>query len=298
MKILLATDGSEQSSHACQFLQNGLFSTKSEVHLLHVFEPVSLFNPLSPEVSLPSYLEYHQTAREHGGKLLQKTKELLHAFPHVETVFLEGDPVAQILTYATQQKIDLIVVGSRGLNPMQQWFLGGISSQVVRHADCAVLIYRDGGETVHKSGSLRVVAGFDDSESARHSLEFFLSSFEPSAIEKLDIVTVMELAYHYGITNTTLLEEAWESMKEETKKTLSATKTRCEAVLSPGKVHASILEEPGDISHGLLDFCKRRHTDLLVIGKKGKGFLEKMIIGSVTERLLHHAHKEGLVPLI
>jgi nucleotide-binding universal stress UspA family protein len=57
-----------------------------------------------------------------------------------ETVEAQGDPGHVILDNA--KDADLIVVGSRGLNPFQRLLLGSVSSKVVHRADCDVLVVR------------------------------------------------------------------------------------------------------------------------------------------------------------
>jgi nucleotide-binding universal stress UspA family protein len=290
MKILFATDGSVQSEHACQFLQRGPFHSESQIHALTIFEPIPFCNPLTPELNFPSYIEYQQMARDHAKLLLDQTKNQLNRFEHVRGVFLEGNPANEIINYAQAHEIDLIVIGSRGLNPFQSWYLGSISSQVVQHAPCAVLVYKDSPEFMEKTGPFRVITGFDDSKSSQHSLDFFFTHFDASRVKQLDILTVMELAYHYGMTSTALLAQAWDSMRDQVEASLTVMKGRCGKQMSEEKVHTYIVEEVGDIAHGLLDFSKRHNGDMLIIGKKGKSLLERLLIGSVTERLLHHAH--------
>ncbi len=290
MNILFATDGSIQSEHACQFLRRGPFPTQSHVHVLHVFEPIPFCNPLTPEVNFPSYMEYQQKARDHASTLLQQTKNQLSQFDQVRSVLLEGSPSSEIVEYAKTHEIDLIVIGSRGLNPFQKWYLGGNSSQVVQHAPCAVLVYKDSPEFLAKDGPFRVITGFDDSKSSQHSLDFLFTHLDTSKIKELDILTVMELAYHYGITSTALLAQAWDSMRKQVEASLATIKSRCTTQLPAESVHTYIVEEVGDIAHGLLEFTSKHNGDMLIIGKKGKSLLEKLLIGSVTERLLHHAH--------
>ena len=204
-------------------------------------------------------------------------------------------PPHEIVEFATKHKIDLIIIGSRGLNPFQEWYLGGISSQVVQHAPCAVLVYKENPALLQRKGPLHIVTGFDDSQSSRHSLEFFFSHFDTAHVKELDILTVMELAYHYGMTSTALLAQAWDSMREQVESSLAVVKDRCSTQIPRDKIHTYIVEEVGDIAHGLLDFSKKHESDLLIIGKKGKSLLEKLLIGSVTERLLRHAHMPILI---
>ncbi len=49
------------------------------------------------------------------------------------------------------------------------------------------------------------------------------------------------------------------------------------------------VEELGDPTASILDTCEREAADLLVVGRRGAGLVERMVIGSVADRLAHHA---------
>jgi nucleotide-binding universal stress UspA family protein len=54
----------------------------------------------------------------------------------------EGSPVKVILEYAEEEGVDLIVAGTRGLGGFPKMLLGSVSSGLVSHAHCGVLIVR------------------------------------------------------------------------------------------------------------------------------------------------------------
>jgi nucleotide-binding universal stress UspA family protein len=49
------------------------------------------------------------------------------------------------------------------------------------------------------------------------------------------------------------------------------------------------LEELGDPTSAILALCERERADLLIVGRRGAGVVERMVIGSVADRLAHHA---------
>lgn len=60
----------------------------------------------------------------------------------VTTHVLAGHPVDALIRFAQQQGVDLIVVGARGLTPIQRLLLGSVSAALARYAPCSVLVYR------------------------------------------------------------------------------------------------------------------------------------------------------------
>ncbi|WP_269758184.1 universal stress protein [Thalassobacillus sp. C254] len=55
---------------------------------------------------------------------------------------LRGDPAVGITSFAAANKSDLIVLGSRGLNSLQQFILGSVSEKVLHTSPCTVLIIK------------------------------------------------------------------------------------------------------------------------------------------------------------
>jgi nucleotide-binding universal stress UspA family protein len=54
-------------------------------------------------------------------------------------------------------------------------------------------------------------------------------------------------------------------------------------------VDYSTVEELGDPTSSILSLCEREQADLLVVGRRAAGLVERMVIGSVADRLAHHA---------
>lgn len=54
-------------------------------------------------------------------------------------------------------------------------------------------------------------------------------------------------------------------------------------------VDHTTVEELGDPTSAILALCERERADLLIVGRRGAGVVERMVIGSVADRLAHHA---------
>lgn len=54
-------------------------------------------------------------------------------------------------------------------------------------------------------------------------------------------------------------------------------------------IEASGYMREGDTVHGLLDFAEKRDAKMLVIGTHGRGFVERLLLGSVAEGIIRHA---------
>ncbi len=60
----------------------------------------------------------------------------------VESVILEGSPAHEIVNFAEENDIDLIVMGTHGKNAIERFLLGSVAENVVRHSRKAVLVVR------------------------------------------------------------------------------------------------------------------------------------------------------------
>ncbi len=58
------------------------------------------------------------------------------------TTILKGLPGPEIIRYANESKVELVVIGSRGLNPLQKMVLGSVSHKVMKSVYCPTLIVK------------------------------------------------------------------------------------------------------------------------------------------------------------
>ena len=75
-------------------------------------------------------------------ELADAKKALTEKGVSAKVVERKGDAAAMIIEEAEKEGTDMIVMGTRGLNGAQRWLLGSVSSRVVQHAPCNVLVVR------------------------------------------------------------------------------------------------------------------------------------------------------------
>jgi nucleotide-binding universal stress UspA family protein len=144
-KILLAYDGSEYAQKASEIAMKLAKIHDAELEVVHVRPQLiaaALYeNPVfvDPAISLETEAFLKQRAEEIINKAADVIKD---AGIKYTTQILTGDPADEICKEAEKQKTDLIVIGSRGLNPVSRFFLGSVSSKVVNHAPCSVTVVR------------------------------------------------------------------------------------------------------------------------------------------------------------
>ena len=155
--ILLVSDGSRQSETAILYTSRFPFAREARLQLMHVLPPepspeflsrtwVSTGEPMFA-YSIPELEEdiAQSIAEEEkqGQVLLAMNKQMLEEKGmDAETVLLRGDAATEILSFAKEKDIDLIIAGSRGLGGFEGWLLGSVSRKLVHYAGCSVLIVK------------------------------------------------------------------------------------------------------------------------------------------------------------
>lgn len=151
MKVILATDGTKYSNAAAEMLNKISLSTNDEVKIVSV---VDLAVPLAVDVYggyLPDTTELEKIAKENAAKILAEAADHVKAIVGskgvtVTTEILFGSPESRIVETAEETHADLIIMGSHGYKSWERLLLGSVSSSVIHHAPCSVLVVRMGGE--------------------------------------------------------------------------------------------------------------------------------------------------------
>jgi nucleotide-binding universal stress UspA family protein len=147
-RILVAVDGSEGSRKASEVAVDLAEKFNAQLYVLHAFrgypEYMTMF-PSAPSPSGEAIEAYEAYARKAALEVVGRTvsiaeKKGLKVKPKtVETI---GSSVQAIIDFAIAEKIDLIVMGTRGMGGFKKMLLGSVSSGVVTHAPCSVLVAR------------------------------------------------------------------------------------------------------------------------------------------------------------
>ena len=84
-----------------------------------------------------------QEETQKGQELLDQTLAKIKSLNfNADKVLRRGDAATEILNHAEENKIDLIIAGSRGLSQVRSWLMGSVSSKLTHYANCSVLIVK------------------------------------------------------------------------------------------------------------------------------------------------------------
>lgn len=147
MKALLATDGSESSQRAADFLRElttAATTGQHEVIVLHVVRPPGYWF-MSNEAGMVSGGELVgqllENAREEGKHIVKRFAGIFTgAGIATRGLVAEGDPASEIVRIASEEKVQLIVMGSRGMGALQGLLLGSVTDRVLQRGEIPTLV--------------------------------------------------------------------------------------------------------------------------------------------------------------
>jgi len=134
--ILVAHDGSKSSEKAL----------KKAFQIAEAFDSSVTVLSVIPEVYLTELMEMDrarisESLTEDAKKMMAKIKAKAK-IKSLKTVIRQGSPAEEILKAAQRIKADVIVTGSHGRHGAQKFLLGSVSSKIVDHAVCDVLVVK------------------------------------------------------------------------------------------------------------------------------------------------------------
>ncbi|MFC5699744.1 universal stress protein [Cohnella faecalis] len=138
--ILLAYDGSNTSKKAAAAAAQIAAVNRSKVEVVHVLERLKPVVTGEPAVYTPPGIDLIQDASQ---EILEQSFDLFPPEINPRLTLLRGVPGPTIIEHSKQIGADLIVIGHRGLNRMEEMFLGSVGQYVVRHSAMPVLVMKD-----------------------------------------------------------------------------------------------------------------------------------------------------------
>jgi nucleotide-binding universal stress UspA family protein len=286
--ILLATDGSEDGGLAARVAIDLSKRTGAKLHVAHAWVPL-------PHFAHPSLVSgrYHPAYEEGARRILdEQLGRIEQAGGTVsEAHLVEGRPADAILDLAERIDAGLIVVGSRGLGPVKRILVESVSLGVVHHADRPILVARG-----RSWPPLRVVIGEDLSEDARGA-----ARLGTTLGKLLGAETILVHAYEGMPPHPETLprddRELYEAMVEKyLGRAEPALEARAAELEDAYGLRPRVRLLEGESARVLSDVAgEGGGSGLLVIGSRGLGAGGRMLLGSVSTKVLMAASGPVLV---
>jgi len=282
MRILFCTDGSEISMNS---LHNATQYIKEAV-----VDPLCIidwgFLPSAVTMESDSYSKTYENIADsvlvHAQKLIEEKGLILG--DQIKDV---GSAVEGILEQMEKADYDLILLGSHGKKGLQKW-LGSVSRQVISNSQVPVFVSKK--RTHHK----KVLFAVDGSDQAYNAVKHAVTLLDLKDKE-IYIISVKENPELLPMEAT--LDQNWlESIEKQQK--IHATKAINHAKAHLEKHDLATQNEiirTGSPAQKIIDFAEKEKVDLIIMGARTKTDLSKLLLGSVSKRVLENVNCDVLV---
>ncbi len=142
MKILAPVDGSKYSMDALKVVVDFAKNRQAEIYVINVVQDIE---GIDFEISASEKERLRGRLEKGAEDILQQARRVLAAGNVTATfkTIAGADSVPEaIIDFAEKEKMDLIIIGSRGLSPSSRFRMGSVASRVVRYSPCSVYVVK------------------------------------------------------------------------------------------------------------------------------------------------------------
>lgn len=271
-KILIPVDFSDTSLLA---IKHGVFIaqlTKAEVHLLHVinvhYASQNLFLPI---------VEIDQSDIENkaSAKLESLAEDILHEFGvSCHCIVRTGTASFEINQVAEEMGMSLVVMGTHGYAPLEEFIIGSVALKVLTKASCPTMVMRK--EALHK-GYQKIVLPIDTSAHTRQKVFFAL-----------------EFAKMFNASVHAIALIGSDEESERTKLELILSQIEELAAKKNVIFHSKVISNVKNRATTSTEFVKEVEADLIIIMTDQDAEISGIFLGPYSQQVIH----KSIVPVI
>ena len=270
-KILVAYDGSATARNALAVASHLAKEDESWIKVLTVLPAYA------GDLELVGVSKIKETIEGPGRKLLTEAQEIADQEDvHILTNMAQGEPYDKIVHVADDENCDLIVMGRRGTHQLEREFMGSVTARVIGYTTKDVLVVPDGTKLTRKN----ILLATDGSPSCESAVERAIDIAKDRSAD----LTAMSVVY----TNDEYIALAPGVVEE----LVAKAKEKLALIEQKGKeagVTIKTLVKEGEAYEQITSLAQKSNIDLIVMGSHGKMGLQRLLMGSVTERTIGYA---------
>ncbi len=257
-KLLLSTDGSEFSFGATRL---ALHLAKDQGASLHLMTTV--ITNAEYEAFAPRWVE---KAEEEAQLILHQVRQQAEAIGIPCQIWMRhgSEPAEEVLAVSEEISADVIVMGRRDKRKIARWMVSHSTVQTVGSAHCPVLVVPRAAEIPCK----RILVATDGSRYSDNAAE---DAVQLAKMLKLPLVVLSVILPSHGEKRRIEAKEAVDRVVE----VLTQEGNICEGLVLEGKPHETIVK-----------VAKEKGVDLIIVGNRGRTGLDRILMGSVSERVI------------
>jgi nucleotide-binding universal stress UspA family protein len=290
MNVLVATDGSKYGGWALNWVATLPLVDPPQVMALHVLDNAKLLLPFRTKLEV-------QRVEARSARALKKATEQLAALKLDGAVRKEQGAVAQTILKRAPKRDGLLVVGSQGLDALDRFLLGSVSTKLIQHATCPVLVVKGEAPPLR-----RIILATDGSEASAKALKFVLSKFQPDRsiskgrpvpihVSVVHVIAPRPLAPIDVGTTIPWIKQRGLKVKETGRRLVEQSAQK----LIEAGFTAEAFCRLGNPAEKIMKVASQQHADLIMMGAKGLADIDRFLLGSVSTRVVQYSHCAVLV---
>lgn len=270
-KILVAVDGSSSGRNA---LKQAIRIACREGCWVTV---VSVIPPYAGDLSLTGVGDIRKALREPAEKALAEAVETARAENgSIKTVLEEGEPHERIVDLAQAENFDLVVTGRRGVRSIERVLVGSVAARVIGYSQVDVLVVPDGTSM----GWHKILLPTDGSKYSTASRDKAIN-FAANYGGELKVVSVVDVPAEFYAE----APKAVEDLTRKAKGFVADVKTTAETA----GIKTSTFVGEGETFRVITDLAKSEKADVIFMGSHGRKGIRRLLMGSVTEKVIGYA---------
>jgi len=278
-RILWAFDGSKESEEALNYAVFFAKELDSEIIGIHV---IPLPERLLYETEFHNWTVKVEEARK--SQLTSIADELASQGLNFQGLVLRGEPNKEIVEFARREKVNLIVMGKRGQGLIDRMLTGSTTLRVLRESGIPVLTVKKRDEKAALDIK-SILVPVDISEKSDSALNYAIDLAERIKAS-ISVVCVFSLyPYDYEIPYWVLEDLINISSNELTKKT---DRIKLSRGITDLEIKTEVIQGINTAT-SIVDYASRKKIDLIVINTHGRKGIKKLILGSVTEKVVQES---------
>jgi nucleotide-binding universal stress UspA family protein len=270
-KILVAFDGSESSVNA---LRQAFTLANDEKSWVTVATVVPSYEG---DLDLTGVKDIHRTLMHTGEEILSRAKEIAEKERAlIKTVLEEGIPYEKLVDIAEAENAGIIVMGRRGKSRLERAFIGSVTARVIGYGTRDVLVVPENASIGWKKIFL-ATDGSRHSESATEKAVNFAKAYG----SELAVISVVDVPAEFYAE----APKAVEDLIRKAKGFVAAVKEKAEA----SGIKASTFIGEGEAYEVITGTAAKEKADVIFMGSHGRTGFRKILMGSVTEKVIGYA---------
>ncbi|THJ25360.1 MAG: universal stress protein [Nitrospira sp. CG24E] len=285
MNVLVATDGSKYGRWGLDWVAMLPFVEPPRVTALYVLDLRglrALRGPILSQVEGERYRQEEiQCMEARSAKALKEARQQFASLKLKGTARKEHGAVAPTILKRAPKRDGLLVVGSKGLDALDRFMLGSVSTDLIQQATCPVFVVKDEAVSLR-----RITLAIDGSDASAKALAFVLAKFQPDrSTSKGGRMPIQVTVIHVmPFIKYPELKEIGLRLVEQSVQKLTKAGFMAEAVCQLGKPAEAIMK-----------VASKHRADLIVMGAQGLGAIARFLLGSVSTRVVQHSSCSVLV---